>query len=60
MEMRWTVYVQKHGSPDLVSLATFRRPLENATAGDFGLSIAEGRQLLVELQRSVAQDQIVA
>ena len=33
MEMRWTVYLQRHGTPDLVSLATFRRPLENATAG---------------------------
>ena len=43
--------------------AAFEVPFDRLSAesaGDLGLSIAEGRQLLVELQRSVAQDQIVA
>ena len=60
MHLRWTVYVRQHGSEDAVQLATFRRPVDGATAADFGLSVAEGRQLLVALQRTVAQGQIYA
>jgi hypothetical protein len=36
MEMRWNAYPKQHGTPDLISLATFRRPLEHASAGDLG------------------------
>ena len=61
MDLEWTVCVRRKESSDAVPLATFRRPnAASATASDFGLSIAEARQLLVELQRSVAQDQICA
>lgn len=60
MALGWTVYMQPHGGGDAVPLATFRRPVKGATAADFGLSIAEGRELLVALQRSIAQSQIHA
>jgi len=60
MEMRWTVYVQREGSADRVALVRFRRPVETATVGDFGLSIVEGRLLLRTLQTAIAQDQVVA
>jgi hypothetical protein len=51
---------QKQGSADQVALATFRRPVDSATASDFGLSAREGRELLIALQGTIAQDQIVA
>ncbi len=61
MDLEWTVFVKRKGNSEAVLLATFQRPSAvSATASDFGLSIAEARQLLVELQRSVAQDQICA
>ena len=60
MDLQWTVYMRQHGTTDVVSLATFRRPVDGATAADFGLSIAEARQLLAVLQRAIAQDQIHA
>jgi len=60
MDLQWIVYVQRQGSCDRVPLATLERALATATAGDFGLSIHEGRTLLAALQGVVAQDQIVA
>lgn len=60
MDILWTVFVRKNGTPGETALATFRRPVDEATVGDFGLSIAESRKLLIALQHQVAQDQIVA
>jgi hypothetical protein len=60
MDLQWTVSVQRRGAPDTVALGIFQRPVKGATAADFGLSIAEGRELLAALQQVVAQDQIRA
>lgn len=60
MEMGWTVYLQSHDSTEAIPLATFKRPVDRAAAADFGLSTAEGRELLVALQNAVAQRQIHA
>jgi hypothetical protein len=60
MDLQWTVYVQRRGAHDVVPLGIFQRPVTDATVADFGLSIAEGRELLAALQQVVAQDQIRA
>ena len=60
MNMNWTVYLQSHHGSEAVPLATFKRPVDAAAPADFGLSIAEGRELLVALQNAVAQRQIDA
>jgi hypothetical protein len=60
MDIGWTVYPQPHDGSEAVPLATFRRPAVGATPADFGLSTAEGRELLVALQHAIAQSQIHA
>ena len=57
-QMRWTVSVQREGDVEGVPLATFTRPIDSATAADFGLSLEEGRHLLKVLQETVAQSQV--
>jgi hypothetical protein len=59
-QIQWTVSVQRQGDNESVALATFNRPVENATASDFGFSLEERRQLLRALQQVVTQDQIQA
>jgi len=57
-QLRWTVSVRRDGDREEVALATFTRPVDAATAADFGLSLEEGRQLLGALQQTIAQSQI--
>jgi hypothetical protein len=61
MQMQWEVYVKQHGTVEHesdVPLATFKRRIDGATAADFGLSLAEARQLLAKLQQVVMQSQV--
>ncbi|SOE53815.1 hypothetical protein SAMN05446635_0603 [Burkholderia sp. OK233] len=58
MDLQRTVYLQRRGAHDIVPLVSIQRPVAGATIADFGLSIVEGRMLLVALQQVVAQEQI--
>ncbi|SEK13178.1 hypothetical protein SAMN05192539_106421 [Paraburkholderia diazotrophica] len=60
MELHWKIYLERQGTGERVTVCAVRRRVEGATIADFGLSLAEGRQLLAALQQRVAQDQIRA
>jgi len=60
MELRWKILLQRQGTDEPVSICSFKRPVNGATPADFGLSFAEGRQLLAALQQLVTQEQINA
>ena len=60
MELRWKILLQRQGTDETVPVGSVSRPVNGATPADFGLSLAEGRQLLAALQQCVAQDQINA
>jgi hypothetical protein len=60
MELRWKILLQRQGMDETVSVGSIKRQVNGATPADFGLSLAEGRQLLAALQQLVAQDQINA
>jgi len=60
MKLGWNILLQRQGTSDTIAVCTVQRPLIDATPADFGLSLAEGRQILAALQQLVAQDQINA
>jgi hypothetical protein len=60
MELRWMILLHRQGTDQPVSIGSFERPVIGATPADFGLSFAEGRQLLAALQQLVTQDRINA
>ena len=60
MDLQWTVFVQKGGGTELVKIGSVGRPVNGATAADFGLSIPEGHALLASLQQVVGQHQVTA
>jgi hypothetical protein len=60
MELRWMILLQRKGTDQPVLIGSFERPVNGATPADFGLSFAEGRQLLAALQQLVTQGQINA
>jgi hypothetical protein len=61
--LKWRILVQVEGIEgrrELREVACFERPLDGAMPADFGLSLAEGQELLRQLQTLVTQDQIRA
>jgi hypothetical protein len=60
MELHWKICLERQETGERVTVGAARRPVEGAAIADFGLSLAEGRQLLTALQQLVAQDQIRA
>jgi hypothetical protein len=60
MDLQWTIYLQKHDDGERLPIGSFRRKVDGAVAADFGLSLAEAREMLVALQHAVVHDQIVA
>jgi hypothetical protein len=60
MELHWKILLQRQGTDQPVPICSVKRPVNGATPADFGLSLAEARQLLATLQQLVTQDQINA
>lgn len=60
MELRWMILLQRQGTDQPVSVGSFEGPVNGATPADFGLSFAEGCQLLAASRQFVTQDQINA
>ncbi|MEZ0606333.1 hypothetical protein ACAX43_30030 [Paraburkholderia sp. IW21] len=60
MELRWKILLQRPGTDETVPVCSVTPPSERRDPADFGLSLAEGRQLLATLQKLVTRDQINA
>ena len=61
MTISWTISVtckSKEFPASTIEIAKFSRPSCNAMPADFGLSLAEARTMLSNLQQNVAQTQI--
>jgi hypothetical protein len=53
MELRSKILLQRQGTDETVPICSVKHPVNGATPADFGMSLAEGRQLLATLQQLV-------